>query len=177
VLAVSIGGWSPKLMAADCGAQLGIVAGLSVPDAENPRSYYLYGIKGQAFIDSQLSLGGYHFLSDRSGEVDLAHKFRYALTGIEGAYHFSSQKGDTFIGLRLGLTKVLRTQSAYDFTFSPYHYGFVVGYDYYLSKVFSVGFEASYLHVFPSRTNRDGVDYNAAPFNLVNFLVTGQIRF
>lgn len=123
------------------------------------------------------SLGGYYLQSDRSGQLSgSTQKFQYDLTGIEPAYHIPAANGDTFIGLRMGLTKVQQNPGGVDAVFSPYHYGIASGYDYYITSIFSIGFEGSYLHVLPGRTQMNGVDYLQDSFNIISFLVTVQFR-
>src|SRR5207302_1467226 len=98
--------WGPSLFAADKGSQFGMMYGLSVPDADNTNAFRAFGIKGESFIVPQFSMGGYYLQSDHSGEVSSSQKFRYSLTGIEAAYHIAAAQGDTFIGFRMGMTKL-----------------------------------------------------------------------
>ena len=62
-----------------------------------------------------------------------------------------SAQGDTFIALRVGMTKLVQTFNGADLTYSPYHYGVATGYDYYITGTLSIGFEGSYIHVQPGR--------------------------
>src|SRR5258707_875194 len=88
--------WSPSLFAENKGSQFGVLYGLSVPDAENTKQYYLFGIRGAAFINPTISFGGYFMTSDSKGEYSSSQKFRYSVTGMESAYHMPSATGDTF---------------------------------------------------------------------------------
>jgi len=168
--------WGPALFAADKGSQFGLMYGLSVPDADNTNMYRVFGVKGEAYIVPQFSAGGYYLQSDKSGEVSATNKFRYNLAGVEAAYHIASGTGDTFIAFRMGMTKSQQSPSGVDVTFSPYHYGIATGYDYFLTEAFSIGFEGSYLHVLPGRSTVNGTDYNSNSFNLINFLISVQLR-
>jgi hypothetical protein len=168
--------WGPALLAADKGSQFGMMYGLSVPDADNTNAFRAFGIKGEAYLVPSFSAGGYYIQSDHSGEVSSTQKFRYSLTGVEAAYHIPAAQGDTFIGFRMGMTKLQESPSATDLTYSPYHYGIATGYDFYLTSVFSIGFEGSYLHVLPARTSVGGATYIQDSFNLINFLVSLQLR-
>ncbi len=158
------------------GSQAGIVWGYSVPDAENTRQYKIFGVKGSAFILPTFSAGGYFFSSDESGEPSSTEKFRYSLHGVQSAIHLPASGGDTFVALRVGLTKVTATVNATDLTFSPYHYGIATGYDYYIGTMLSLGFEGSYLHVQRSRTTSATGPVNFDSFNVINFLITAQVR-
>ena len=163
--------------AADKGSQFGVVWGLSVPDADNTNTFNLFGVKGAAIISPQFSTGGYYLTSNKAGELSDTQKFRYSLTGVQAAYHMPASGGDTFFALRIGMTKLQKNISpSLEGTFSPYHYGIATGYDYYLGESFSMGFEGSYLHVLPGRTNISGTDHNQDSFNIINFLISLQLR-
>jgi hypothetical protein len=168
--------WAPKLFADDRGSQFGAMWGLSVPDADNTNAFHIFGVKGEAFLVPQFSAGGYYLQSDKTGELSTSNKFRYSLTGIEAAYHIPTAKGDTFISFRMGMTKLQRTVATTDVTYSPYHYGIATGYDFFISSMFSIGFEGSYLHVLPGRSITGGTTYDQNSFNLINFLVSLQFR-
>lgn len=158
------------------GAQFGLVYGLSVPDADNTNPFKVWGLKGQAFMAPQFTIGGYYWQSDRSGQISSANKFAYELTGIETAYHLLTQQGDTSFAVRAGVTKVSENPNLIDMTFSPYHYGIALGYDYYLTNHTSVGFEGSYIHVLPGRTTMGGMEYDTQSFNIISFLLSFLVR-
>jgi hypothetical protein len=166
---------SPSLCMAT-NSQFGIVWGLSVPDADNTGVFHIFGVKGEEFMTPQISFGGYFFVSDHSGENSDADKFRYSLTGVETAYHLPSGSGDTFIAVRMGVTKLRMTPNGNDVTYSPYHYGVATGYDYFMTSWLALGFEGSYLHVLPGRTNVVSGTYDLPSFNIISFLITMQFR-
>lgn len=169
--------WAPYGFAADgFGSQFGVMYGLSVPDVDNTNMYRLFGVKGEAYLIPQFSAGGYYLQSDKSGEISPTQKFRYSLAGIEAAYHIPAASGDTFISFRMGMTKVQMNPSNTTVTYSPYHYGIATGYDYFLTSWFSVGFEGSYLHVLPGRSIVNETTYDQNSFNLINFLISLQLR-
>jgi len=161
--------------AADKGSQFGLLYGLSVPDADNTNMFRMFGVAGEAFIVPQFSAGGYYFQSDKSGEVG-GNKFRYGMTGIEAMYHIPAAQGDTFIGLRIGMTKLAQNPSGTDATFSTYHYGLATGYDFYITEHISVGFEGNYIHVLPGRSIVSGTTFEQASFNMINFLISLKLR-
>jgi hypothetical protein len=88
------------------GSQFGFMYGHSVPDAENTNPYILAGVKGEAFFLPTLSAGGYYLVSDGSGEPSVLDKFRYSIHGVQTAFHMAASGGDTWVALRVGLTKV-----------------------------------------------------------------------
>ena len=161
---------------ADKSSQFSFVYGLSVPDYDNTKVFHLMGVKGQAFIAPVFSFGGYFYLSDSAGQKSSTEKFNFGLYGVEAAYHIPASTGDTFVALRMGMTKVGMSPGGADMTFSPYHYGIASGYDHYITEKFGIGFEGSYLHVLPGRTDLNGTSYEQKSFNIINFLITAQIR-
>jgi hypothetical protein len=160
------------------GAQAGLMWGYSVPDAANTNQYKLFGVKGEAFFLPNFSAGGYYLLSDKSGDPSTTEKFRYSLHGVQAALHMNASGGDTFVALRMGLSKVKSTVNTEDLVFSPYHYGIATGYDYFIGTMFSLGFEGSYLHVQRGRTtDSSGASVNLDSFNIISFIGTAQLRF
>lgn len=166
----------PGLHAAEPGAQFGLLYGLSVPDAQNTNHFMMFGVKGSGQLSPTYSAGGYFLASDKQGAPSAEEKFRYALVGIEGAYHVPGNTGDMYIGLRMGITKVSTNPNGRDATFSPYHYGVVTGYDYKLFYNVIVGFEGSYLHVQRGKSPQNGVSILIDSFSILNFLATVQFR-
>lgn len=168
--------FAPRAFAADKGSQFGVLYGFSIPDAQNTNMFHMFGVKGSAFFHPLFSAGGYILQSDKAGQKSNEDKFTYSLAGVEPAFHISTATGDTFIAVRIGVTKLQTTKETKDMTFSPYHYGVATGYDYYITNNISLGFEGSYLHVQPGRTEQDNVKYEEKSFNLLNFLVSVQVR-
>lgn len=175
---LALGVFISAFASADGRGQFGFVYGYSVPDAQNTKPYTLTGAKGLAYITPTFSLGGYYYMSDSKGEPSNAEKFSYSLHGIEPAYHIPSAGGDTYIGIRIGLTKLSETRlgNSSNLVFSPYHYGIVSGYDFFLKPWLMLGFEGSYLHVSPSKTFSGGTLFEERAFNIINFLLTLQVR-
>jgi hypothetical protein len=158
------------------GSQLGVLYGQSVPDADNANPRRFFGVKGSAFLGSNFSFGGY-VLNSQQDIGTGGTTFTYMVNGIEATYHLGGGSGDTFVGARVGLTKV-RTDvvSGIDAIYSPYHYGIVSGYDFPIMSWFSVGFEGSFLHVEKSSTTKSGTTYTLEGFSVINFLVSLQFR-
>src|SRR5690348_2789090 len=94
---------------ADDGGGFGILFGLSVPDAQNSSPHQIAGVKGLAFLTPQLSLGGY-FLESLKAVGTGGQKFDYDLAGMEISGHMVNGQGDTFFGMRVGITKVQTIQ-------------------------------------------------------------------
>ena len=167
---------SPQLLqAADQTSQMGLLFGLSVPNADNTNPRQLYGIRGSAFVTPSLSLGGYYLVSGKIEGKD-GRDFDYSLHGIEGAYHIVSPRGDTFMGLRVGLSKVRTDVSGTKVIHSPDHVGVALGYDYYLTTWMSVGFEGSYVRVKSSESTQTGGQFAEDSFNIISFLLSLQFR-
>lgn len=169
--------WSPKLFAQDKGSQFGLVYGFSVPDADNTNPFKLSGIKGVTFIHAKISLGGYWYLSDRSGAPSETDKFQYSLHGVQTAFHMKGSKGDTNFALRAGLTKVRNNSGTTDMTFSPAHYGVAAGYDFFINAWLSYGFEGSYVKAMDAKVTAGGVEFEREGFNIVTFLAVIQMKF
>jgi hypothetical protein len=116
-------------------------------------------------------------MSDNSGDPSVTNTFKYSLHGVEIAFHVPVKSGDSYYALRAGLAKVRTNPSGVDLTYSPYHYGFAVGYDYTLTSTFSIGFEGSYIQCFNSKTSNQGTIYELERFNILTFLAVLQARF
>src|SRR5690606_34173823 len=101
-------------------------------------------------------------------------KFRYSVSGVHATAHIPNGSGDTFVGVRIGITKVNRNPNGIDATFSPYHYGVGTGYDYHVAPYFSIGFEGSYLHVQPGRTTQTGKIVEMDSVNIMGFMIGPQ---
>lgn len=95
---------------------------------------------------------------------------------MQAGYNIPTSNGDTTLALRVGLSKIKANPTGVDVTFSPYHYGVSVGYDYNLTKWFSFGFEGSFLHVLDGRTTQSGTLYERNPFNIISFLIALQFK-
>jgi hypothetical protein len=158
------------------GSQAGLVYGLSVPDAENTNPYMLTGIKGSARLTPYFSTGGYYMTSDKQGAPSSTDKFRYSIAGVEAVYHIVQGQGDTYFGVRAGITKIKTSPNGEDATFSPYHYGIATGYDYLIYPWLAVGFEGSYLHAERGKTIQNGATIQLDSFNIMSFLASIQIR-
>jgi hypothetical protein len=176
-LVITLGiGLNQKAEAAEGGgAQFGMLWGLSVPDAENTNPHRLFGVKGSTRITSLFGLGGYYL--DAGAERGTGGiPFDYSLHGVEAVFHLGSDTGDTYIGMRFGLSKVRTDVNSQDVLLSPYHYGFIAGYDYGLTSWLGIGFEGSLLHLESSNTMKNGVSYDHEGFSIINFLVSLQFR-
>lgn len=158
------------------GSEVGILYGLSVPDVANTNPHELYGVKGSTFLGGAFSVGGYYLQSGHTqghNGVD----FDYTMTGIDAAYHFPNGGGDTYLGIRGGITKLAMSPSNVDVLYSPYHYGVMLGYDYYVTSWLTFGFEGSYVHVESSTDTKSGTVYTQDKWSLINFLVDLSFRF
>lgn len=160
---------------ADRAATAGFLMGYSVPDAQNTNPYVLWGVKGSAFLHPNFSTGGYFLVSDKQGAPSATEKFRYSVSGVHATAHIPNGNGDTFVGVRVGITKVNANPGGVDSTFSPYHYGIGTGYDFYILPYMAIGFEGSYLHVQPGKTTQNGTTVQMDSFNVMSFMVSLQL--
>ncbi len=165
--------------AGDKNSQFGLSYGFSVPDANNVGAYKMYGFKGEYFLTQSLSVGGYFLISDTSGQTSNAsnNKFSYSLHGLDTAWHMPASNGESFVAFRMGVTKLHMNPGGQDLIYSPYHYGFASGYDFFVTSKLSLGFEGSYLHVLPGRSSFNNVTYDQPSFNIISFMVSMQFRF
>lgn len=157
------------------GSQFGAIYGLSVADAQNTNPHILTGFKGAALLTANFSLGGYYMYTGKEYGSG-SEKFDYVLQGLEGAFHIPSGGGDTFFGVRVGLSKFNTKPTGVDVIFSPYHYGVAAGYDYVLSSWLTFGFEGSYLYVEKSHATKNSVRYDQESIGMINFLVALQFK-
>lgn len=168
---------STRVFAEGPSAQFGFIAGYSVPDAENTNPHQLYGVKGSANINGGLGLGGYYLLTGSAeGASGGSTRWDYSLHGVELNYTLNSGTGMTWLGFRVGLSKVNTTQSSVDLLFSPYHYGFVIGHDYSIWGPLCVGFEGSYIRIENSSTTSGSTTYLIDKSNVMNFLISFSFR-
>ncbi len=163
--------------AVDTGAQFGLIGGASVPDAANTHQYLLYGIKGSTFASENLTIGGYYLISN-NGTQAAPDGFNYSLIGVQACYQLPAGTGETFLGVRAGITKlnVMPVGTTTELVMSPYHYGIFVGHDYLIREWLLLGFEGSYIHAETGRATSGGTNYIRDSFNIINFLVSIQVR-
>lgn len=153
------------------GSQIGILYGLSVPDSDNTTPRTLYGIKGSALVSPFVTVGGYSLMSgDMQGSG--GRTFDYSFNGLELGYRAESSGGESFYAARFGISKILTKPAATKIIFSPYHYGFAAGYDYFVLPWASLGFEGSFYYVEKSETVLSGTQYVEDSFSAIQFLVT-----
>lgn len=153
------------------GATLGIVYGLSVPDADNTHARYLAGLSGTAVLSPQFSFGGYYLFggAEQGGK---GRDFRYSLAGLQARYHFGGNSGETYMGLMAGMTKLRTVDSNTEFILSPYHYGIIAGHDYPLFSKLSIGIEGFFIKVHDAETTNASVTYREDSFNIIGFLAS-----
>jgi hypothetical protein len=163
--------------AVDTGAQFGLIGGVSVPDAPNTNQYLLYGIKGSTFATESITIGGYYLMSNK-GTQAAPDGFKYSIVGVQACYQIPAGAGETYLGVRAGITKVNITPlgTTTELVMSPYHYGIFTGHDYNIREWLLLGFEGSYLHAETGRATSNGTTYVQDSFNIINFLVSIQVR-
>ena len=158
------------------GAKVGLMMGYSVPDADNTKPRRNWGAVGSAMLGAKFSIDGYYLVADKQTGTS-AREFKYSTHGLGVTYHTVAGKGDTFFGLRAGLSKVETNQSGVDVVFSPYHWGIASGYDYKIWKALTLGFQGSLLLFDDSDTSVNGTNYTEDQFRTINFSVTAKFSF
>jgi hypothetical protein len=168
---------SRQVFADGATGELGLIYGMTVPDADNTNPRAMTGFKGLAYVGSTWSIGGYYYSAGGSSGSG-GRKFNYSFHGLEGAYRIAAGNGEAFVGLRLGLSK-LRTEpvAGTKLILSPYHYGVAAGYDYFIWSMMTLGFEGFYLGVDQSSTNYSGVTYEEKSFHVFGLMTSIQLRF
>ena len=158
------------------GGYVGIIYGLSVPDANNTQDHILAGINGGAVISGRFSFGGYHFVSNKKDGPNNSD-FQYSLTGLEGRYNLTTGAKKVFVGLRVGISKIDTVANSTEVTFSPYHYGLVSGYEMQLFSMLNIGIEGSYMAFSRTDTETSGGTVNFSSFRAISFLGVMSINF
>lgn len=159
------------------GAKIGLVFGFSVPDADNTTPKQMWGVVGDGKISPNLSLGGYYLIADKS-QGSGGRDFKFSVHGLALTYHQAQGNGDAYYGIKAGLSKVETNDGAgTELIFSPYHYGIVVGYDYSVWSLMSLGFEGNYLTYQESNTTTGGVTYIEKKFSTISFIMSAKFIF
>jgi len=165
---------SENLLAQTDSSFFGISYGLSVPDSENTNPHNIAGVNGGATIFGSVGIGGYYF--ETAGERGSGGiKFDYNVMGLEVIYNLGGDSKNVFVGARAGVTKVKTKASGSDVIFSPYHYGVVSGFNYFVFSKFSVGVDGSYLGMQSSKSNNSGTEVFIDSFHIMSILATFKL--
>ena len=159
------------------GAKAGLVIGYTVPDADNTKPHRLWGLSGTAMVNKSWGLNGYYMLADKQVGTSV-RQFEHSVHGIGILYHVPGGNGETFYGVRAGLSKLETVQTGnVNVTFSPNHWGIVAGYDYTLFSFVTIGFEGNYLMFDDSEATVGGTDYIEDKFRSISFAGSLKIKF
>lgn len=156
-------------------AYVGFLYGLSVPDAESANPHHFSGIVGSTSLTPLMSLGGY-YLQSSSEQGKGGRNFDYSIHGLEGALHRKTNLGDTFYGIRVGLSKVRTKENGQETIFSPYHYGVVAGHDRFIYSWLVLGFEGSFLQFQKSENGSGNNRVIEDQFNIIAFMASIKFR-
>ncbi len=162
----------PALAQEGSSASIGLIYGVSVPDASDTTARYLGGLTGSVRLASNFTLGGY-FVSSAGPQEPGGRNFNYSIHGLRALY----QMGGTYFGLMGGLTKVKTVQDDVSLIFSPYHYGILSGHDFPLWNWISIGFDGFLIKVENSNTTIGATRYHEDPFNIIGFSGTLKFQF
>lgn len=148
----------------------GGLLGISVPDHDDTSARPLYGILGGARIGGEFAFGAYYLVANKSETISgVKTDFNYSLYGLQGAYYFEAIDENAFIAARVGISKVEKG----DKTYSPFHWGLVAGYDYFVNEKFSFGPEVGFLFVH----GEDTTGAQLEGFSMLNFAATAKFWF
>lgn len=158
---------------------VGGLVGLSVPDADDTSARLGFGITGGAKLGSEWAIAGYYLSSSKEEESNgIKGDFDYQFYGVEGSYHFEGEAKGVYLGVRAGMSKVkigipLSGNVKVEFETSPFHWGPVAGFNYFLAENFSLGGDVSYLLV--SSDKDDGVKTDS--FGVLNLMGSAKFWF
>jgi hypothetical protein len=153
---------------------VGLLVGLSVPDADDTSARPMYGVMGGARLDGEFGLGAFFLTASKEETIDgTKADFNYSLYGLEGSFHFEGVADGAFVAARVGLAKVKQGFPAGSENFSPLVWGIGFGYDYFLSEKFSLGAEAGFMSVQGESKTPNDLD----GFTMLNFLVAAKMWF
>jgi len=167
---------------ADKVAWVGGDYGLSVPNESNTTSRGVFGINGGAKIGSEFGVGAYYLSSHKDESVNgVTQPWNYDLYGVMAGYFFEGEANGVYLGVMLGTSKVGSSVGGISYQTSPFHYGFVAGYDYLIGEHFSLGGNLNYISVASSSATvalpSGSITQSTDPFGMLNFLVSAKIWF
>ena len=178
VLAASIAAYAPTSARAEADPSgfVGGLFGLAVPSLSGTNARMEWGLTAGAKIGSEIGVAGY-YLTNSKDEGGSVGTFGVDLYGVQASYHFEGEAKGAFFGARLGLSKVTQSVSGSSFSTSPYHWGVVGGYDYFLGESLSLGAEASFISVGQADATVSGASIKSDAFNVLSFLAAVKFWF
>ena len=149
---------------------IGGAFGLTVPNADNSTARPIYGLTAGAKLGTEYGLGVYYFSSQKK---ETPGNFNYDLYGIEFGYHFEGDARGVYFGGRVGTSKLRRDTATTTASPSPFHFGVMAGYNYFLGDHFSIGADASFMSVASASDSGNPV----SSFTMLNFMGTAKVWF
>ncbi len=163
--------FSAQMANAQAKGYAGVLAGFSVPDAENTGGRLAYGLLGGARLDGEWGFGAYFLTSSQKESVaGVKFDFDYSLYGLEGSFHMEGVADGAFVAARVGMAKVDQGTENY----SPLAWGLAAGYDYFFSENMSGGLEAGFMNV--QGKNKTAL-LELKSFTMLNFLASFKFWF
>ena len=162
--------FSASIASAQAKGYAGVLAGFSVPDAEDTSGRPILGILGGARLDGEWGFGGYYLTSsNEESAAGVDFDFDYSIYGMEGSFHMEGVADGAFVAARVGMAKVEVAGES----FSPFAWGLGIGYDYFFNENMSGGLEAGFLNVQGKKKGALELD----SFTMLNFLAAVKFWF
>lgn len=152
---------------------VGGAGGLMVPNKSGTTARTMLGITAGAKIGTELGLGAYYFTSQKD-EGGVVGKFDNDYYGVEGTYHFEGEAKGAYFGVRLGITKMDFGATPNQVSASPFHAGFIAGYNHWVTDFLSVGGDIGFYSVSKGEATSQatGTTVTVDSYSALNFLAT-----
>jgi hypothetical protein len=154
------------------GMSFGAMGGMLVPNKSGTAARPGFGVHVGAQLGTEFGIGGY-YLSSKKDEGGTVGQFDLDFFGIEGVYRFEGEAKGGYFGGRLGISKINVGSSATQVNMSPYHIGFIGGYDRFLTDFISIGGELGFYSIGKGEsTPQSGVAVTVDSFTALSFLAS-----
>jgi hypothetical protein len=152
------------------GMSFGAMGGMIVPNKSGTAARPGFGVRVGAQLGTEFGIGGY-YLSSKKDEGGTIGNFDVDFFGIEGVYRFEGEAKGGYFGGRLGVSKINVGLSSSQVNLSPYHVGFIGGYDRFLTDFVSIGGELGFYSVGQSEaTPSIGSKVTVDSFTALSFM-------
>ena len=152
------------------GMSFGAMGGMMVPNKSGTAARPGFGVHVGAQLGTEFGIGGY-YLSSKKDEGGTIGNFDMDFFGIEGVYRFEGEAKGGYFGGRLGVSKINVGLSTSQVNLSPYHVGFIGGYDRFLTDFISIGGELGFYSVGQSEaTPSIGSKVTVDSFTALSFM-------
>jgi len=162
----------------DSNGWVGGLLGIHIPDAEDTTARLGWGVTAGAKLGTEWGFGAYYLNSGKEESSNgIKFDFDYTMYGVEAGYHFEGEAAGVYVGGRLGMTRVDSRILGVDIDFQPFHFGFMAGYNHWLTEQISIGGEASYMNVASDKDTVSGATLELESFNIIAFMASVKFWF